>query len=208
MNVELWMLYFSTVFVATIIPGPSVLLGLSHGIVYGKKKSVATALGVTSAAVIMGFTSLLGVGAILITSGLVFRIVKYLGAVYLVYIGIKTWRAPVRDYKDKYILEGARIKVRGKLFRQAFLVGMSNPKAIIFFTALFPQFLEPAKPQLPQHLLLLTTLGLIVFLCMMLYSLGGESLSPLVSQIKFRRILNKFTGGIFASFGIGIAISE
>ena len=78
MNIELWVLSFSTVFVATIMPGPGVLLGLSHGIVYGKKKSIATALGVTTAALLMGFISLLGLGANLIASGFIFRIIKYI----------------------------------------------------------------------------------------------------------------------------------
>lgn len=206
MSLETWLIFFGTSFAATIIPGPSVLLGLNHGFIHGPRKSIATALGITTAASIMGIISLLGLGAILVASGTVFRIMKFLGAAYLIYLGIKTWKAKIDPVDNSQ--DNSSEKSASSLYAQAFLVGFSNPKAIIFFTALFPQFLDPNSPQIIQFAEIIVTLSLVVFLCMMLYIIGGKRLAPLLKKNKVRRFLNRITGGTFIGFGIGVALSK
>ena len=97
MDLHTWLLFSTTCFIASIVPGPSVLLGLNHGLRYGKTKAAASAMGITTAAFLMGFASLLGLGLILTTSGILFAIIKYAGAGYLVYLGYKVWTAPVKN---------------------------------------------------------------------------------------------------------------
>lgn len=206
MSIETWLLFFGASFIATIIPGPSVLLGLNHGFIYGPKKSIATALGITTAATIMGFVSLLGLGAVLVTSGIVFQIIKYLGACYLIYLGIKTWKSKISSIPNQESNNHNSKSLR--LYTQAILVGFSNPKAIIFFTALFPQFINHNSSQINQFVIILVTLAFVVFLSMMIYIVGGKSLSPIIRRVKVRKILNRITGGTFVGFGIGVALSE
>jgi homoserine/homoserine lactone efflux protein len=199
-------LYLTTVFIATITPGPSVLLGLRNGIIYGKLKSVATALGITVAAILMGSISLLGLGAVLVTSGLIFRIIKYAGACYLIYLGIKLWLTTGNINMAE--LNGHDLKSVSsiKLFFQT--VGFGNPKAILFFTALFPQFITQNSEQVIQYFIILFTLAIVVFACMMIYIFGGQKFAPYLKLDKFNKMLNKISGGIFVGFGIGLAVSE
>lgn len=206
MNIETWIFFFGATFIATIIPGPSVLLGLNHGFIYGPKKSISTALGITTAAAIMGFVSLLGLGAILSTSGIVFSIIKYLGAFYLIFIGIKTWKSKISKIEQDVSNSSGNSLL--KLYVQAMLVGFSNPKAIIFFTAFFPQFIDPNKSQINQFIVIIGTLSFVVFLCMMIYIIGGKSLSPIIKKSHVRKLLNRITGGTFIGFGIGVALSD
>ena len=206
MNIETWFLFFGTSFIATIVPGPSVILGLNHGSKYGYRKSIATALGMTTAAAIMGFVSLLGLGAVLKTSGTVFQIIKLFGATYLIYLGIKTWIAKIDPIENKQ--NNSIQKSPLSLYSQAILVGLSNPKAIIFFTAFFPQFLDPNSPQISQFAVIIITLSFVVFLCMMIYIIGGRSITSILRKSKIRQLLNRLTGGVFVGFGIGVALSK
>ncbi len=208
MTLEAWILLTVTSFISAVIPGPSCLLGLNHGILFGKRKSTATALGVSVAAIAMAFVSLLGLGVILETSGVVFTFVKYIGAAYLVYLGIKAWRAPVEEYnedKEKYNRTKSSYL---KLFIQGLLVGLSNPKAIIFFAALFSQFIDSTANSTNQYLIILITIYGVAFTSVMLYAVGGQFISPYLKKIKFRKVLNKITGSTFLGFGTAIVVSE
>ena len=207
MNIETWLLFFTTTFVATIAPGPSVLLGLNQGIIYGRIRAIATAMGVTTAALVMGFLALVGLGALIVTSEFFFKVCKYLGAGYLIYLGLKVWFSPIKA-SDQPIKSGSSNSSFYRLYFQAFFVGMSNPKAIIFFTALFPQFINPELPQTNQFIILLFTLAVVVFICMMLYIISGQRIAPLLRIKKLRLLLNKITGGTFIGFGIGVALSD
>ena len=208
MPLNLWILYLTTSFIAAITPGPSVLLGLRNEILYGKSKSIATAMGITTAAILMGFISLIGLGAVLVTSGSVFRIIKYLGAGYLIYLGIKLWFAAGNSNYAEIGKNNPNPVPAIKLFYQAIAVGFGNPKAILFFTALFPQFLTPGSNQILQYFIILFTQAIVVFICMMIYIFGGQKFSPYLKLNKFNKMLNKISGGIFVGFGIGVAVSE
>jgi threonine/homoserine/homoserine lactone efflux protein len=183
-------------------------LGLRNGIIYGKSKSVTTALGITAAAIIMGLISLLGLGAVLVTSGLVFRIIKYAGAGYLIYLGIKLWLTTGNIDLAELNKNGLNSVSSFKLFFQAAGVGFGNPKAILFFTALFPQFITQNAEQVVQYFIILSTLAIVVFLCMMIYIFGGQKFAPYLKLDKFNKMLNKISGGIFVGFGIGVAVLE
>lgn len=206
MSIENWMLFVTTSFIATIAPGPSVLLGLNQGRIHGRIKATATAVGVTTAALVMGFLALAGLGALIIASEFYFQICKYMGAGYLVYLGFKAWFAPIK-MNDQPIKSGSSSSFY-HLYFQAFFVGMSNPKAIIFFTAFFPQFINPELPQTNQFVILLFTLAAVVFICMMTYIISGQRMAPLLKKEIFKKRLNQITGGIFIGFGIGVAVSD
>jgi threonine/homoserine/homoserine lactone efflux protein len=94
------------------------------------------------------------------------------------------------------------------MFRQAFLVAAGNPKAIVFFTALFPQFIKPEVQPVTEFTVLLATLGVIAFACMMIYAVGGYQLGSLLTRSPARKYFNRLIGGAFVGVGISLAASE
>ena len=207
MDIGFWFVYASVVFVASIIPGPSMLLALTHGIKYGYKRSFVTALGNTTASIIQAIIAISGLSIILTTSELLFDIIRYVGAIYLIYIGIKLFRAPM----DKTFGENEEYQddiSYFSMFSQAFFVAIGNPKAILFFSALFPQFISAGQTNLAQYLFMVVVLGFIAFSCMMIYSLAGDRAGVFLRTSKVGRYLNKITGGIFIGAGASVALSK
>jgi len=143
MSYEFLLMYTVTIFVASIIPGPSMLLALTHGMKYGAKRTIASALGNVSVTLLQAAISIAGLGAILLASEGLFSVIKWIGAAYLIYMGLCIWRS-----KNMTLAEGpshdssTKVPLR-KLYRQSAFVTAGNPKAIIFFTAVFPQFIDP-----------------------------------------------------------------
>lgn len=233
--------YTLTVLVATITPGPSMLLALTHGVRYGVRRALASAMGNTVASVLQALVAVAGLGVVLAASEDLFRVVRYAGAAYLVYVGVCMLRAPAVPLNVAAPAvtdtigttgptgiegaggnagEGARgmASVAGtsetpggpgarKLFAQAFFVAAGNPKAIVFFTALFPQFLAPGDT-LARSALLVADLAVIAFLGMMLYAVAGARIAALLATTRAARWYNRTVGVAFIGSGAGLALSD
>ena len=220
--------YTLTVLVATITPGPSMLLALTHGVRYGVRRALASALGNTVASVLQALVAVAGLGVVLAASEDLFRLVRYAGAAYLVYVGICMLRAPAVPLNATAATAGGRDGeadagapgVPGapasdadggpgarKLFAQAFFVAAGNPKAIVFFTALFPQFLAPGDT-LARSALLVADLAVIAFLGMMLYAVAGSRIAALLATTRAARWYNRTVGVAFIGSGAGLALSD
>jgi homoserine/homoserine lactone efflux protein len=208
MSFEHWMLYSTTIFFAAIIPGPSMVLALTHGMKYGARRTVVTALGNVTASLLQAAISIAGLSAILTTSAHIFLVIKWFGGGYLLYLGIKLWRT--RD--SIVVLQPIRRKATqvslSNMFFQAFLVTAGNPKAIVFFTALFPQFIDTKVSQGSQFCVIMVTLALIAFFCFMLYAVGGQKLVSVVANTWIGRYINKILGGVFIGTGLGLATNK
>ncbi len=208
MSPDFVFLYTTTVFIASIIPGPSMLLALTHGMQFGAKRTIASAMGNLSVTIIQALISIAGLGTILITSEMAFHIFKYLGAAYLVYIGVGILLSPNRSFKPNNKSQFRSSTSLGKMYSQAALVTAGNPKAIIFFTAIFPQFIDPSAPYLPQSCMLLTIGSIIAFSCFMLYAISGQKIVFLFSKASIGKYINRVIGGTFIGAGIGLAVSN
>ena len=204
-NLEFWSLYIITVFIASIIPGPSMILALTHGIRHGTKLSIFTALGNVTASMIQATIAVTGLGIILSTSTMLFMIIKYAGALYLIYLGIKLFKTPFTVQEDNNVKNS--IKKRD-LFIEAFIVAASNPKALVFFTALFPQFIHETQHNLTHYILLVSILGLIAFVCMMIYSLSAHFIKNIFNTTSLCTYFSKIIGSMFVSFGFALAFSK
>ena len=150
MDTHSWLMYLALVIIATSTPGPAVLFTTTNSLIYGWRKSVFTALGNITGLFCLGVIAISGLGALLKTSVVAFTIVKYAGAVYLVFLGLKLIirKTSGDEFTPARIHPGHIFPL--KLFVQAWGVAMSNPKAIVFLTALFPQFLDIHKPVISQ----------------------------------------------------------
>ena len=208
MSLEFWLLYALTVFLASISPGPSMLLALTHGMKYGARRTMATAAGNVVASLLQAAVSIAGLGAVLTLSDSVFAVVRWLGAGYLIYLGIVTWRSSsLMQAGEEDGAPGPVLTLRS-MFLRSFFVAVGNPKAIIFFTALFPQIVGSGVRHFTEVSILFATLALIAFLCFMLYATAGQRILGLFSRRAAGKNLNRIAGGAFIGAGIGLAVNR
>ena len=208
MSLSFILIFAVTVFVASIIPGPSMLLALTHGMQHGARKTVASAMGNLTVTLIQASVSIAGLGSILIASETVFLIIKWAGAVYLVYIGIRIIFSSKQSLTPGNINSPAKQSSLRKMFIQAAMVTAGNPKAIVFFTAVFPQFINVNADFLSQSGMLLSMGGVIAFCCFMIYAVLGQKIFSLFSSAAVAKYIKRIIGGTFIGVGIGLAITD
>jgi len=164
-----------------------------------KSSALAAAAGSISAVLGVMTLSALGLGALLAASELAFTTVKVIGAVYLIWLGIKTFRS---DAGAIDIMAGSDSSKRLRSpYARGFLVGSSNPKAILFFTAFFPQFLNPIEPFAPQYAILALTFVTLEFSVLAACASGVSAIAPVLRSSWHMRWINRVTGGLFATMG-------
>ena len=208
MSLNFVLLYAVTVFIASIIPGPSMLLALTHGMQFGARKSIASAMGNLTVTLIQASISIAGLGTILIASEMAFQILKLAGASYLIYIGFGIFFSPNMSFMPKNKNHSARQISLGKMYSQAAFVTAGNPKAIVFFTAIFPQFIDPNAAYLSQFSVLICIGSFIAFSCFMLYAICGQKIVSLFSKAAVGKYINKIIGGTFIGSGVGLAMNS
>ena len=209
MTFESFTAYFFVLFIATIIPGPNSLLAINHGANHGIGKTIYSGLGNLTGNLLMALVSILGLGAILLASSIVFLIIKWIGIVYLICVGIKLIIEPITPVKSNNIKDKSTItKGRDKLFIDGFFIAVGNPKGILFFTALFPQFINIDSSTIGGFLIVFITLGVVAFGCYMLYAIFGVRLNRLFQRQSIRKGFNRITGSIFIGTGLILAFSE
>ena len=213
MSFEFILAFSATVFVASIIPGPSMLLALTHGMQHGMKKTTASALGNVLVTLVQALVSIVGLGAVLMASETVFLVIKWVGAAYLVYMGISILFSrglllPGQGTEGLSNTSGAGETSLRRLFVQGAMVTAGNPKAIVFFTAVFPQFIHPGAGFALQCSCLLALLCAIAFVCFMLYAYGGQRIVRIFSRASAGRWIKRIIGASFIGAGIGLAAAR
>lgn len=208
MTTQSWILYLALVLAATASPGPAVLFVVTNSTLHGWKKTTYAALGNIIGLLCLGIIAVSGLGAILKTSVVLFNAVKYAGAAYLVYLGLKLLFK--KNPACSMIKEQARpSEVSAKmLFFQALGVALSNPKAILFLTALFPQFVNTSEPIVPQFSLLIALLMFFSFTFLMFYSMIAHKAKIWFFNQGGGAIFNRASGTVFIGFGLLLATSS
>ncbi|WP_373976408.1 LysE family translocator [Chitinibacter sp. SCUT-21] len=202
MNINLWLLFLLTTFFISGTPGPNMLLMLSHGARYGWQATIATIGGAIAGLSILIGLSALGVGAILSSSVFLFNLLKICGALYLIYLGIQSWRAG--ELLQFNAPEAHHAPAR---FRVGLAVALSNPKAILFAGAFLPQFIDLHRPQHTQWLILLLSFFLIEIAWQLAYAWGGNRLASWLSGAGRIRFFNRSCALAFFVVGIGLALA-
>lgn len=201
MHPDTWLLYLFAIVLIGISPGPIAMLSMSHGIHFGKIRSIATGLGSVSAALILMMASAAGLGAVISTSDYGFTLLKWCGAAYLVFLGIKL----LLTKSHAAPIEVSQLKGKGtpkQLYKQAFLVGISNPKDLLFFAALFPQFIDISAPQVPQLTLLALTWAVVDFGFVMIYASMANVLAPTLRASNKLHWFDRTSGGVFLTLAV------
>ena len=170
---------------------------------FGYRSAVRVIAGLQAALVIQLTVVALGLGALLLTSTLAFDAVKFLGAAYLIWIGIQKWRSPPEEIDA----ENLAIAAKG-LFMEGLLVNLTNPKAIVFIAALTPQFIDPSRPQWPQFVIMGLTMCGVDSIVMSGYALLATRLRRWLRNPAALKSQNRFFGGIFVGAGFLLATSS
>jgi threonine/homoserine/homoserine lactone efflux protein len=199
MNFHTWWLFVAMTFVVSATPGPNMLLVLSQSARFGLGAAMATMVGCMTALLTMMSVSAAGLGALLQMFPTVFDLLRLSGAAYLAYLGIKSWRAPVST-PTAGLCKAPTELGSGAHFRQGLLVAASNPKAILFAAAFFPQFIDPHAPQLPQFGVLLSTFAVIEVGWYFVYAASGSRLAGYLERASVLKAFNRVTGGVFVGF--------
>lgn len=201
MNSHTLLLFASTCLVITLMPGPNSFLTLNNAVRVGFIKACLAGIGRIVAFIGMISLTALGLAAVLQTSELLFTAIKVAGAVYLFYLAIVLWRSHLSGQAAEH---KARHHSLFKLIRQDFWVAAGNPKAVLLFTALFPQFIQVEQAASEQFV----TLGAIFLsfelLAIVSYACLGKQLAKLLSRQTFRRWFNRSCAALFTSAGISL----
>ena len=213
MGLSTWWLFIVMTFVVSATPGPNMLVIMTISARHGMRTAVVAMLGCMTALLAMMSISAAGLGALLQTFPAVFEALRLAGAAYLAYLGVKCWRSPVQDVPDdgratpSSAVQTPVVK-SGAIDRQAFLVAASNPKAILFAAAFFPQFINPDVTKLPQFAILLTTFTVIEVAWYFVYAASGKRLSSYLERAAVMRAFNRLTGGVFIGFAALMATAR
>lgn len=188
-----------------LIPGPSVLYIVTRSVAQGKRAGLASVLGIELAGLVHAIAAALGLSALLLTSALAFSIVKYLGAAYLIYLGIRTLLT--RETNHQSLTPEPRSLPR--LFANGFLVNLLNPKTAIFFYAFLPQFIVPTHGTVVGQILVLGILFVLLAFCTdSLYALLSSTVGRvLFRKARFRHVQRYITGSIYIALGVTTAVT-
>ena len=201
MDITTWIAFAAASIVLLLIPGPTVLLVVSYALTQGKRVAVATAAGVALGDFTAMTLSLAGLGALLLTSATLFTALKWIGAAYLVYLGIRLWRS---EPQLPDVAEAPSASVRG-IFGHAFVVTALNPKSLAFFVAFVPQFIDHGAPLLPQLVIMETTFVTLAAINALVYALAADQLRLRIRRPAVLKWLNRTGAGCLVGMGAATA---
>lgn len=213
MHLSNWLVFCGVSFLVTFSPGPGVLLAVSNAMAHGKRDWVASSLGNATGLFIISGVAMAGMGAILAVSALAFTVLKVAGALYLVYLGIRQWRSqavsfttakPTEKLVDKVADAPQDKAITRKLYGQGMGVALTNPKAILFFSALFPQFIAAGAPVLEQVAVLTCTFVAMSLLSHLFYVLVARMFKGQLANPLKQRLFNRVSGGLFVLLGLSL----
>ncbi|WP_206488725.1 homoserine/homoserine lactone efflux protein [Rhodococcus sp. KRD162] len=193
MSWSVWLAFLGASVVISLSPGAGAIASMSTGLRYGLRRGYWNILGLQIGLLVQIGIVAVGLGAVLANSALAFTAIKWFGVAYLVYLGVRQWRAGPTDVADAPVVadRGTTMLVRG------FLVNASNPKAVVFMVAVLPQFLEPAQPLVPQYLVIAGTMVAVDMLVMTGYTSLASRVLRLMRSHRQQKMMNRSFAGMF-----------
>ncbi|MFZ4285767.1 LysE family translocator [Variovorax sp. HJSM1_2] len=201
-----WLVFAGVSLFMAFTPGPAVLLAVSNSVSVGASRAMLGSVGNALGVFLVSAVAMAGLGVLLSTSAVAFMLLKVAGAAYLVYLGIKQWRngANALGAASTSTGEAAPAQSATKLFLNGLTVAVTNPKSILFFTALFPQFLTPGAPAVQQFFVLTTTFVVCTVLAHGFYVQVARGLKRMLANTRRARLFSRVSGGAFVLLGLGL----
>ena len=206
MDLTLWLAFVAASAALLAIPGPTILLVMSYALSQGRRVAMASAAGVALGDAVAMTASLAGLGALVLTSATLFTILKWVGAAYLIWMGIKLWRSA--GSATLGAIGADRPVPAREVFGHAALVTALNPKSIVFFIAFVPQFIRPDRPLLPQFAILTTTFVGLAVLNALIYALLADRLRAGLRRPAILRGLTRAGGAALVTMGAATALTR
>lgn len=203
MALHTWLLYLVAAVGLSVTPGPNSLLALTHGALHGHRKTLFTVLGGALGFLLLIALSMLGIGALLKASAGALSVLKWVGGVYLVWLGFQLWRSPaIRLQADPTTVNIGGIR----MFRQGLLTAISNPKALLFYGAFLPQFIDPQRGLLLQFVVMATIFLLVECAVEYLLALLAHRIRPVLERAG--KNFNRACGGMFVAMGVALPMTR
>lgn len=204
MDYHVWFAYVVTAIVFSLAPGSGTVNSISNGLSYGTRKSLAAIAGLQIGLAIHIVLVGAGIGALVAQSALAFSVIKWVGVVYLIWLGIQKWR----DTESVSAKAANESRSAGQLLRSAVLINLTNPKSIVFLVALFPQFINPAGDQFQQLMILGITTVAIDSMVMLGYTSLASQMGRYIRSDRVMGRINKVFGSMFVGCGALLAAAK
>lgn len=201
---KLYPLFVLLAFVTVLVPGPGVIMTLTNAVRYGLPGTFGGILGIAAGTFVVAAISSTSLGLLLATSALAFTMLKFIGATYLIYLGIRFWRSPPFAFTE----QTAHRATFGKRFIEGLSLQLTNPKAIFFFLSVLPQFIEPAKSYVAQFTGLVLTYSALVVLVHTIYALGAHRARFWLSSARGGKTVRRLGGASFVLFGAALSVAK
>ena len=198
---HLWLAFAAAAAVVIAIPGPTTLMVTGHAMISGTRVALASLLGVALGDFTAIACSVLGLGAVLAASAEAFTVLKWVGAAYLVYLGIKLWRAPAVPMGTVAAGQVGRRSMR-RAIAESFWVTLLNPKGLLFFAAFLPQFIDPHQPTLPQVIVLALTFEVLAASSLGIYVFMTARARRVMDSPRAIKIMNRAGGTMLIGAGL------
>ena len=208
MELHVWMAYFVASWAIALSPGSGAVLSMTHGLAYGVKKTSATIAGLQLGLSVILLVAGVGVGALLLASATAFTVVKFAGAGYLIWLGLRQWRS--RDGVVPESGEAGPVRSGEPSARERFTIGfftnVTNPKGIVFMVAVLPQFIDPQRVLWLQLLILLLTTIAVDLVVMHGYAFLASRAQRWLATARARRAQNRVFGGVLMAMGASLLL--
>ncbi|MBM7571585.1 LysE family translocator [Aquibacillus albus] len=204
--------YYLFVFMSillVLLPGPDTAIATKNTIMYGRIEGLKTSSGTITAILIHTLAAVVGISAIIVKSALIFSVIKYIGAVYLVYLGIKAlWSLTQKQGFESTSNFDEQKKMNVHCFRQGFFTNLLNPKIAVFFLTFLPQFVDPSHTVIPQFIFLGVTYSVLAAIWYFVYVVLINKLYLFMRKASTQRAIEGLTGVVLIGFGIRLAFEK
>ncbi|MBL8519171.1 MAG: LysE family transporter [Betaproteobacteria bacterium] len=201
MSLATWFTFLLAVILLCFSPGPGALSSMSAGMKYGWRRGMWNCLGMQASIIVNSTIIALGLGAILMASSTAFEVMKWCGALYLVWLGIQKFREPPVPFEEVAARTEFNDTTTRGIFLQGFLVSQTNPKGLLFLLAVLPQFIDPAHPTAMQYVILTATLVVVDIIAMGCYTAFAAKVLTMLKDPGHIRWTNRGIGSLFVVAG-------
>jgi homoserine/homoserine lactone efflux protein len=201
---EVWLTFFGAAIAISVSPGAGAIQSMATGLTQGVRRGYWSILGLEIGLMLQLALVAIGLGAAVANSILAFNIIKWIGVAYLVYLAVRQWRTATVDLREQVgkAMDGGR----AALLVRGFLVNATNPKGLVFFLAVLPQFVVPTEPLLPQYLAVGVTMIAVDLVVMGLYTGLSVRLLKWLHTPRKQTILNRVFSGLFAAAAVVLSL--
>ena len=206
--VDLYLLFVLVSLVVMISPGPAVVLAITNGMLHGSRGACAAVFGNMTGFAILSSVSVAGLGALIAANGWLFDLLKWMGGLYLIYLGVMMWLSQRQRVGVNAQIESVKSLHGFQLYKRGLAVTLSNPKAFVFVTALLPQFIDTGKPVLPQFLILILTMMTLQMIVLNAYAFLSGRVRDWLNAPGRMSLFNKIIGSTFIGFGVSLLFTN